>query len=97
LPAYPHACRAYNCKLLKDVIAERETLQHALTVVEQTRELIREVAGLLPPSPKVSFRERLEDEMEGAHKDPQFQQKASALLKAYEQVFGVDDVVDMGE
>ena len=33
-PHYPHVCRSYKCKLLKDVIAENTSLPNALTVIE---------------------------------------------------------------
>jgi hypothetical protein len=52
----------------------------------------------LPASSKPNFRERLVAQLE-AHEqqevpDPEFPQKAAALLAYYEQVFGVTDVVD---
>jgi hypothetical protein len=93
-PHYPHSCRAYNCKLLKDVITEKESLPHALTVVAQAKKMIREVEALLPASTNPNFRERLVAEIEaGANKDPQFLAKANALLNFYEKAFGVNDLV----
>jgi hypothetical protein len=91
---YPHACRAYNCKLLKEVNAGRESLPHALTIVQNAKERIREVESLLPASSKAGFRERLAEELESGHGDIELQAKAKVLLDFYEECFGVDDVVD---
>jgi hypothetical protein len=92
---YPHACRAYNCKLLKEVIAEKISLPHALIVVKQAKGMIHEVESLLPASTNADFRERLVEQMEGGNTDPEFQIKANTLLKFYEEMFGVKDLVDM--
>jgi len=96
-PQYPHACRSYNCKLLKEVIAEKTSLPHALTVIEQAKGMIHEVETLLPPSPIINFRERLVAQLEEENADPKFRQKADALLNFYENVFGVKDLVDTPE
>jgi hypothetical protein len=94
-PHYPHSCRAYNCKLLKEVITEKESLPHALTVVAQAKKMIREVEELLPPSPNVNFRERLVAQLEGGGNiDGRFPKKADALLNLYKEVFGVNDLFD---
>ena len=97
-PHYPHVCRSYKCKLLKDVIAENTSLPNALTVIEQAKEMIREVESLLPDSAEVNFRQRLGSalaEVNGlARTDAEFRSKAEALLEFYEKVFGVDDLVE---
>lgn len=94
-PHYPRACRSYNCKLLKDMLAENISLPHALTVVRQAKGMIHEVEAFLPSSSKTGFRERLVAQLEeGGNTDPEFRQKADALLTFYETVFGVKDVVD---
>lgn len=97
-PHYPHVCRSYKCKLLKDVIAENTSLPNALTVIEQAKEMIREVESLLPDSVEVNFRQRLVTELEESnglvHTDAEFRSKAEALLGFYEKVFGVDDLVE---
>ena len=92
-PQYPHFCRTYKCKLLKQVLDETTTLPNALTVIEQAKESIHEVEGLLPPSPNANFRERLVAHLE-ENADAEFRLKARALLNLYEKVFGVKDVVD---
>ena len=58
-PQYPYVCRAYKCKLLKEMLDEKASLPDALRVVEQAKGMIHELEMLLPPSPKVNFRERL--------------------------------------
>ncbi len=94
-PHYPHACRSYNCKLLKEVIAEKETLPHALTVIQGAKEMIREVEALLPSSPITNFRERLVARLEGHEQmNEEFRRKVNILLGLYKEVFGVKDLVD---
>ena len=95
-PHYPHSCRAYNCKLLKEVIAEKESLPHALSVVQQAKEMIRQVDALLPASANTNFRERLVAELEeNEGTDPELRRKADALLNFYKDVFGVNDLVEL--
>jgi Putative zinc- or iron-chelating domain len=101
-PQYPHVCRAYKCKLLKEVLSENTSLPNAVAVVEQAKEMIHELEALLPISPGTNFRERLVAYLE--HLDETTGQedtdldlrrlKAGALLTFYEQVFGVDDLVE---
>jgi hypothetical protein len=105
-PHYPRFCHTYKCKLLKEVLDENTALPQALIVVQETKELIQELEGLLPGSPKNNFRERLVDHIEnpepphvsGGEEETDFdlrQMKAGALLDIYENVFGVRDLVDM--
>ena len=106
---YPHVCRAYQCKLLKELLAENVLLSEALISVEQARAMIHDLERLLPISSTPNFRERLVAHLEtlerqGIHTgtgpagqagtDPEFRRKAEALLLYYEQVFDVTDVVD---
>src|SRR5512147_3049765 len=42
-PHYPHICRAYQCKLLKEMRSETVSLPEALTIVEQTKGMIHEL------------------------------------------------------
>lgn len=100
-PHYPHACRAYKCKLLKEVLAENTSLPEALARIEQAKGLIDEMEALLPASSNPNFRERLVAELEDAGEsagprktDSVFRRKAGALLLFYEQVFGVDDLLE---
>lgn len=93
-PHYPRFCRAYKCKLLKQVIDEIVPLSGALTTVQQAMEMIRELESLLPVSPIINFRERLVAHMERGNADSEFQQKADALLVFFEIYFGVNDLVD---
>ena len=101
---YPHACRAYQCKLLKEVLAEKASLPQALMMIEEAKQRIQEVEALLPPSPNPNFRERLVEQLESqkapaspAGTGAPLQQKADTLLNFYEEVFGVIDLVDKPE
>jgi len=103
-PHYPHFCRTYKCKLLKEVLDETTPLPDALTVIEQAKGMIHELEALLPGSPNTNFRERLVAYLESLerlkasagqkHADLDLRLKADALLIFYEKVFGVKDVVD---
>lgn len=100
-PHYPHVCRAYKCKLLKEVMRESTPLAEALRIVEQTRGMIRDLDSRLPISPGNNFRERLVTFLEqpGAsagddETEIELRQKAEALLSLYEQVFGVNDLME---
>jgi hypothetical protein len=97
-PHYPYVCRAYQCKLLKDMLHEDISLAEALETIEQAKGRIEELELLLPASSTPTFRERLAARLESLQRqgqsDPEFQRKAGALLVFYEQVFGVTDVVD---
>ena len=98
---YPHFCRTYKCKLLKEVLDESTSLPVALTVIQQAMGMIQEVESLLPSSPNPNFRERLVAQLEAMDDDDghenadfEFRQKADALLLLYEKVFGVTDLFD---
>ena len=101
-PHYPHACRAYKCKLLNEMLGEKVSLPEALSIVEMAKEMIQEVELLLPTSSTPNFRERLVAHLERLKTrqettDLEFRRKAGALLGFYERVFGVTDVVDTPE
>ena len=103
-PHYPHFCRAYKCKLLKEVLDENTSLPSALTFIERAKEMISELEALLPSSPNIGFRERLVAHLENLESleasggqentDLEFRQKASALLIFYKEYFGVKDLLD---
>jgi len=100
-PHYPHVCRAYKCKLLKQVLAESTSLPAALTRIEQAKQLIHEVDLLLPVSSNNNFRERLVARLESPEgsagpqdMELEFRRKAGELLVLYEEVFGVNDLLD---
>jgi len=98
---YPHVCRAYQCKLLKEMLRADISLPDALGTIEQAKGMIHDLEALLPISSTPNFRERLVTRLESlAHQertDQEFLLKAGALLEFYEQVFGVTDVVDKPE
>lgn len=100
-PHYPHFCRTYKCKLLKEALDEHTSLPDALTIVQQAKEMIHDVEALLPSSSNNNFRERLVAQLEAleesdgqANTDLEFRQKTGALLIFYEKVFGIKDLVD---
>ena len=73
-------------------------------LIEQTKGMIREVESRLPISRSQNFRERLvtylEEANESAGQDEAELargQQAVALLRLYEQVFGVDDLVEKAD
>lgn len=92
---YPHGCRAYKCKLLKELSHEDISFVDALNKVERTKEMIHELDVLLPNMPSGNFRERLVTYVEGQGlKDRELLSRAKELLHVYEDVFGVSDVVE---
>lgn len=100
-PHYPHVCRAYKCKLLKDVLANTISLARAHIAVEQAKTMIHELELLLPASASHNFRERLVARLEALDASPaeadaerEFRLKATVLLDFYEKVFGVDDLIE---
>jgi hypothetical protein len=99
-PDYPRTCRKYKCTVLKRLLDEDITLPDALSAIQETLDLIREIEPLLPASSAVSFRERLithkeflesQEEKTG---ELEFLRKAEILLTYYEDRFGVDDFID---
>ncbi len=99
-PRYPHVCRAYKCKLLKEVMAENTSLSQALTLIEQAKGMIQEMEALLPGPSHHNFRERLVAQLESPqpeYGDAEFQWQAEMLLTFYAEVFGVNDLVERDE
>ena len=90
---YPRFCQTYKCQLLKELLEESTSLPHALMLIEQAKEEIRDLEALLPPSADPNFRERLVAQLH-VSEDPNFRQKARDLLMMYEKVFGVRDVIE---
>ncbi len=98
---YPRACRAYRCKLLKNVLGENVSLSQALAAVKQAKEMINQLEPLLPASASHNFRERLvahyEHPPETARQENGYQEfrlKADALLLFYEKIFGVTNLIE---
>lgn len=92
-PHYPHFCRLYKCKLLKNLLDETIRLPDALLVVQQAKDMIAELESRLPVSSTTNFRERLIAHTE-QDTSPDFQQRARDLLLFYKNHFGVKDLVD---
>jgi hypothetical protein len=100
-PHYPHSCRTYKCKLLKKVLDETTSLPEARTGIEEAKAIIHEMEALLPDSSYTNFRERLVAHLEYLEQksawddmDLKFRLKADALLAFYDQIFGVNDLVE---
>src|SRR5918995_2965210 len=94
--SYPRFCRTYKCALLKKLLDETTSLPEALDQVEQAKERIHALEVLLPDSPSSNFRERLAAHLEALNgsEETEFRQKAGILLGMYEEVFGVDDLIE---
>lgn len=96
--AYPHFCQTYKCKLLKALLNESIVLGDALARVEEAKQRIAELEVLFPAAPTSNFRERLMAYLESQEQpEPQVRAKADELLIMYEQIFGVDDLIDKSE
>jgi len=102
-PDYPHSCGTYKCTTLRKLLDENIQLPEALTVIQETLQMIRELETYLPGSSTISFRERLiahkehlEETEEGKleTKAREFLHKVDELLHCYEDRFGVDDFID---
>ena len=101
-PNYPRSCTTYKCNVLRRLLDEDISLSDALSAIQETLTLIREIELLLPASSALSFRERLvtyKEELESKGKEytaleQEFLQKAEALLTYYEDRFGMDDFID---
>ncbi len=102
-PDYPHSCGTYKCTTLRRLLDDDIQLPNALIVIQETLQMIRELESLLPTSTTTSFRERLIAHKEYLEESTErrlvteaqkFLLKADALLRRYEDQFGVDDFID---
>ncbi len=95
-PDYPRVCRTYKCKMLKDMLEEKTALPDAMNVIREAMGMIRELESHLSVSPGDNFRERLVAVIEGTaeNTNPGLSRKAKAMVKYYEEVFGVKDLFD---
>ncbi len=101
-PSYPRTCRTYKCIVLRRLLDEDIALPEALSIIQETLDLIREIEPLLPASTAISFRERLiahkefieSKAREQEEVDAEFLRKTEILLTYYEDRFGVDDFID---
>lgn len=98
-PQYPRSCKRYKCKVFRQLLDDDISLPAAMTIVQDTLTLIREIEPLLPASEATSFRERLiayKEELESKKSElnGEFMQKTAVLLSRYEDLFGVDDFID---
>ena len=76
---------------MEKLIEETVQLPEALTVIEQTKEMIAEVESLLPDSPNPNFRERLVGHLEKGGFEEEFERKAKKLIGVFDKQFGVSD------
>jgi hypothetical protein len=94
-PHYPRFCRTYKCRLLKKLLDQTTSLDKALAAVEETKDMIQQIEALLPDSPNANFRERLAAQLEETEdNNPEVRRGAQALLGIYQEIFGVDDVIE---
>ena len=102
-PDYPRSCGTYKCTTLRRLLDDDIQLPEALTVIQDTLQMIRELEALLPASAITSFRERLIAHKEYLEESADRKQEAKAqafllkadeLLRRYEDRFGVDDFID---
>ncbi len=101
-PNYPRTCKTYKCIVLRRLLEGDIALPEALSTIQETLALIREIEPLLPASTAISFRERLithkefleEKAGEQEEVDAEFLRKTEILLTYYEDRFGVDDFID---
>ncbi len=101
-PNYPRSCKRYQCDVLRRLLDEDISLPDALSVIQETLTLIREIKLLLPASSTFSFRERLiafkedleSNEKEYTEPESKFLRKAELLLTYYEDRYGMDDFID---
>lgn len=98
---YPRVCRAYKCKLLKDMLAEEISFEMTLDKLAFAKEMVHELERLLPPSAVKNFRERLVAQVEHPEEYPweqaayaYFRTRAEILLGIYAQSFGVTDMIE---
>lgn len=98
---YPRACRAFKCKLLKELLNEIVSLPEAVRVVGEAKQMVREMEAILPAAETANFRERLVAQIEHPdetawknHSYTEFKAQAGALLAFFEQNFGVNDFFD---
>lgn len=102
-PDYPSSCRKYKCIVLRKLLDDEIDFPDAMSQIQETLNLIREVENLLPVSSIISFRERIieykenlekSDSQNHSAKENEFLQKVGELLNLYEGQFGVDDFID---
>jgi len=93
---FPSGGRAFNCKLLRELLDESVSLSTALRVVKRTKKKIGVIEKLLPASPHVSFRDRvveqltyLDDSTQLTLAESEFQAELNSVLNEIESRFGV--------
>jgi len=95
---YPHACRAYKCRVLKQLIADENTLPAALETIEQARAQISKLETRLTASRSLNFRERVVALVEHPEQfptlTPELHRQAAELLTFFETVFGLNDLLE---
>ena len=97
--AYPHACRSYRCKLLKQLQNSDIPLASAIQTVDQTRAdmaaLLAALDGAGFAKPGAGLRQRLVHLLEHPHEyPPALQAPAKDLLQHIETVYGVTDILE---
>jgi hypothetical protein len=95
-PQYPRVCRAYKCKLLKEMLKEQISLADAQIKISQAWETIHALEPLLPPTAHHNFRQRFVEQLEAPSDSitEDFKAKANEMLFFYSEVFGVLDLFE---
>ncbi len=100
--AYPRSCQKFNCQVLRRLLDEDISLSEALSMIEETLGLIREIESMLPGPVEESFRERMIAQKEKLEskadllslKEQEFLNKTRKLLDWYIYRFGVNEFLD---
>ena len=103
-PQKPSICGDFKCKLLKEVEGEELSLDDALTVVQQARQMILELEMQLPAGQDRNFRRRLFEHVNKSERSSsrtnaidKFRLKAGVLLVLFAQRFGVTGLFNKPE
>lgn len=79
-------------------MADLIPIENALHMIGQAKKQIAELEKILPRSQRQNFRERMVECLENPilrrRMRLDFRQKAESLLAYYEDVFGVDDLIE---
>jgi len=93
---YPSGCRAFNCKLLRELLDESVSLPRALRVVKRTKKKIDVIEKLLPSSQYMSFRDRVVEQLSYLSRstrltlaESELQAELNSVLNEIENRFGV--------
>lgn len=103
-PHKPSVCGNFECKLLQELEDEQVSLEEALSVVQQAKQFIQELEGLIPDGPTGNFRrllfqhvKQLEQSTAPQETENMIRLKAGALFVLFVQRFGVTDLFNSSD